>query len=111
MTTTEPGQGYERADLPVMAARVAEQLRAHGFPAEQAVQRQVLALAEEAGEFVGAYRRATGQARRTGTVADVHAELADVVITAYVTAHEMGFDLDAAIAAKLDVVFTRGWRT
>jgi NTP pyrophosphatase (non-canonical NTP hydrolase) len=97
-------------NLPEMAAQVAKQLRAHGFPAAGAVQRQVLALAEEAGEFVGAYRRWSGQARRTGTAADMRAELADVVITAYVTAHELNFDLDAAIADKLDVVFTRSWR-
>ncbi len=40
----------------------------------------------------------------------MHAELADVVITAYVAAHELDFDPDAAITAKLDVVFTRGRR-
>ena len=70
----------------------------------------MLALAEEAGEFTAAYRRWAGLARRTGTWHDVEAELADVVITAYVTAHVLGIDLDAASRAKTDVVFTRGWR-
>lgn len=72
--------------------------------------RQVLNLAEEVGEFVGAYRRWTGQARRSGTETEARIELADVVITAYVTAAEAGWDLDADIRTKLDVVFTRGWR-
>lgn len=156
-----------------IAAEIVDQLRANGFPTEQAVQRQLLALAEEAGEFVGAYRRCAGMARRCGTAHEVRAELADVVITAYVTAAELGvaltvpptclverfdvdpdravlrvfaavnwfvqpylsgqtrvddvtlngvvraanaaaaalgFDLAAAVAAKLDVIVTRGWR-
>jgi NTP pyrophosphatase (non-canonical NTP hydrolase) len=100
----------EAPNLARQAAVVAAQLRANGFPAETAVQRQVLGLAEEVGEFVGAYRRWSGQARRPGTAEQMHAELADVVITAYVTAHELGLDLDAAITAKLAVVFSRGWR-
>jgi hypothetical protein len=92
------------------AALIAERLRANGFPADDAVERNVLCLAEETGEFIGAYRRWSGRARRSGTAADMHAELADVVITAYGTAAELGFDLDAAITAKLAVVFSRGWR-
>lgn len=78
-------------DLNATAAVISERLRAHGFPAEGAV----LCLAEEAGEFVGAYRRWSGQARRPGSVEDVRAELADVVLAAYVTAHEMGITLAA----------------
>jgi NTP pyrophosphatase (non-canonical NTP hydrolase) len=97
-------------DLPARAAEIVARLRDNGFPAEGAAQRQVLTLAEEVGEFVGAYRRWSGQARRTGSAEDVRAELADVVITAYVTAAELGIDLDRAIAAKLEVIFTRGWR-
>lgn len=72
--------------------------------------RQTLALAEEVGEFVGAYRRWSGQARRTGPFSDVEEELADVVITAWVTSHALGINLERAIEKKLDTVFTRGWR-
>ena len=74
-----------RAPLPAVAARLADRLREHFDPATLPVQ-QVLALAEEAGEFTAAYRRWAGLARRTGPWHDVEAELADVVITAYVTA-------------------------
>jgi NTP pyrophosphatase (non-canonical NTP hydrolase) len=97
------------APLPQTAAALADRLREHFDPATLPVQ-QVLALAEEAGEFTAAYRRWAGLARRTGPWHDVEAELADVVITAYVTAHVLGIDLDAAARAKTDVVFTRGWR-
>jgi NTP pyrophosphatase (non-canonical NTP hydrolase) len=95
--------------LPQTAARLADRLREHFDPATLPVQ-QVLALAEEAGEFTAAYRRWAGLARRSGPWHDVEAELADVVITAYVTAHVLGIDLDAAARAKTEVVFTRGWR-
>jgi NTP pyrophosphatase (non-canonical NTP hydrolase) len=98
-----------RAPLPQTAARLADRLREHFNPDTLPVQ-QVLALAEEAGEFTAAYRRWAGLARRSGPWHDVEAELADVVITAYVTAHVLGIDLDAATRAKTEVVFTRGWR-
>lgn len=152
------------------AAVIVDRLRANGFTMQDSARRQMLGLAEEAGEFVGAYRRWVGLARRGGTAKQVWAELADVVITAYVTAVEVNvhlddsiplpqvlpadpdravlgvfraaheavklfpvwppdrvalrrvvsaaqqaaavldIDLPAAIAAKLDVIFTRGWR-
>jgi NTP pyrophosphatase (non-canonical NTP hydrolase) len=80
------------------------------FPARESGIRQVLCLAEEAWEFVAAYRRATGMARRHGSMTEVETELADVVITAYVTAHVLGIDLTDAITNKLTVIFTRGWK-
>lgn len=83
---------------------------AENFPENDLLIQQVLCLAEEAGEFVGAYRRWAGMARRTGSFADVCAELADVVITAYVTANVLDIDLDAAIREKTAVISTRGWR-
>lgn len=92
------------------AVEIVKHLRDNGFAVEGSLTRQVLVLAEEVGEFVGAYRRWSGQARRPGTAEEMHAELADVVITAYVTAEEMGIDLDEVMRAKLSVIFTRGWR-
>lgn len=103
---TDTPRSWIAAETPVIVQR----LRENGFDADTAVNRQVLNLAEETVEFVGAYRRWAGQARRSGTAEEMHAELADVVITAYVTAEEMGFDLDAAIDAKLQKIHTRGWR-
>ena len=95
--------------LAATAARIADRLREHFDPGTLPVQ-QALALAEEAGEFTAAYRRWAGLARRTGTWDDVCAELADVVITAYITAAVLGIDLDAAWRAKARVILTRGWR-
>lgn len=97
-------------DLPRHAALIVGHLRCNGFDPKHAVNRQVLALAEEVGEFVGAYRRWSGQARRSGTAAAMHEELADVIITAHVMARELGIDIDAAVGAKLAKVYTRGWR-
>lgn len=71
---------------------------------------QVLCVAEEAGEFIGAYRRWNGMARRDGALEDVMHELADVVISAYTAAEAIGFNLDLAIEEKLAVVMTRGWK-
>ncbi len=102
---------YIRLDqLPIVAADLVRHLRDAGWPAEGAETRQALALAEEAGEFVAAYRRYAGLARRSGSREDVCLELADVVITAFVTAAEMGEDLNRWIGVKLDAIYTRGWR-
>ncbi|WP_432841062.1 MazG nucleotide pyrophosphohydrolase domain-containing protein [Dactylosporangium sp. CA-092794] len=106
MDETHP---FTLADLPAVAADVAAKLAEAGFT-EAPHLRQTLALAEEAGELVGAVRRHYGMARRTGPFSDIEAELADVVLTAFVTAHTMGIDLERALAAKLAVVYTRGWR-
>ena len=104
------GVDINTGNLRDLARVIVEHLHANGFPAEGGANRQVLALAEECGEFVGAYRRWSGQARRGGTAEEMHAELADVVITAFATAEELGIDLDQVITEKANVVLTRGWR-
>jgi NTP pyrophosphatase (non-canonical NTP hydrolase) len=89
------------------AARIGEQLRINGF---DDVDGQVFCLAEEVGEFVKAYRRWSGRARRNGTAEERNAELADVVLAAYVTAEMLGIDLDVAVSSKLTEIYSRGWR-
>lgn len=106
---TRTADGPALGNLPAVAARIADRLAEHFDLATLPVQ-QVLGLAEEAGEFTAAYRRWAGLARRPGTWHDVQAELADVVLCAYVTAAVLGIDLDAAWRAKAATVFTRGWR-
>ena len=101
--------GTRPPGLADFATIVVEHLREHFDPTGLAVQ-EVLCLAEEAGEFTAAYRRWAGMARRRGTWDEVCAELADVVITAYVTARVLGIDLDAAWHAKADLILSRGWR-
>jgi len=95
---------------PEWAKSIVSSLTANGFDPAVEDTRQVLCVAEEAGEFVGAYRRWKGMARRSGSFDDVRLELADVVITAYVAADVIGFELDRAIEDKLTIVFNRGWR-
>lgn len=105
--------GLYSNDMPNLdyeADQIVKELRANGFTVEDQPERQALALAEEVGEFVGAWRRWRGQARRSDTVDHVIEELADVVITAYVTAAEQGWDLNEAVRNKLNTIMTRGWR-
>ncbi len=94
-------------DLPETAAAIVDRYIAAGFPRDGMLTMQVLTLAEEAGEAVGAIRRYTGRARRTGTLEDVGHELADVVITAHTVALLIGVDLDAAVADKACIVLSR----
>lgn len=94
-----------------LAKEIVKNIDEH-FPSDPLVRdmRQALCLAEEAGEAAGAVRRYLGQARRTGTFEDAMAELADVIITTYVMAHQLGGDLDEAIDQKAAKIFTRGWK-
>jgi NTP pyrophosphatase (non-canonical NTP hydrolase) len=99
-----------QVSLPGLAAAINAACLHAGFPAATLRSQQVLCLAEETGEFVGAYRRWAGLARRTGPWHDVCAELADVVIAAYTTADVLGIGLDAAWRAKARTIVARGWR-
>ncbi len=78
------------------------------FPKNDLLVQQVLCLAEEAGEFVQAARRFMGMARTPGSFEDMKKELADVVLTSYVTAEVFGFSLDLEIANKLTEINDRG---
>jgi NTP pyrophosphatase (non-canonical NTP hydrolase) len=101
------------ADLRTIARRLQADLAAHRRPAitdANALDVQALCVAEEAGELVGAYRRWAGKARRTGTRRELEDEIADVLIVTAVFAERAGIDLNAAVAAKLAVIYSRGWR-
>jgi NTP pyrophosphatase (non-canonical NTP hydrolase) len=95
-------------ELKISAKLIAEALEENGL--DPGVDIQTITLMEEVGEFAGAYRRATGRARRTDTMEHAYEELADVVIVAYVIANALEIDLDQEIQKKLDTVFSRGWR-
>lgn len=69
---------------------------------------QAVVLAEETGEALRAYRRATGQGRTEGTWDEVAEELADVIISAQVLAAVVNIDLDKAVETKLAKVVKRG---
>lgn len=73
-------------------------------------QSQLMAVAEEAGEFIGAMRRWRGMARRSGTEEEAQKELADLAITCYAMADVMGWDLDRLIDTKAEVILNRGWK-
>lgn len=103
MTTVEQSWLASVA-TPLLVTKLAES----GFLPD--ADRQALALAEEVGEFVGAYRRWSGQARRRGSRTEMEFELADVVAAAYITAHYLDIDLDSRIAEKIAVILGRPGR-
>lgn len=70
---------------------------------------QAICVAEEAGELMGAYRRWAGKARRPGTRRELEAEIADLLIVTAVFAVRLGIDIDEAVAAKLKIIYSRGW--
>ncbi|MCO6011541.1 hypothetical protein NE236_41980 [Actinoallomurus purpureus] len=89
----------DAASPAAFADRVVTHLAAN-FPADQLPHQQIFCLAEEAGEFVGAYRRWAGMARRRGPWDDVRMELADVVLTAHVAALVLDIAPDALANAR-----------
>lgn len=80
------------------------------FPRSQERERQVIAMGEEVGEFMGAARRYMGMARRNGTYEEMAEELADVVITAFITAEVFDIQLNAEISSKISKILTRGYK-
>lgn len=87
---------------------IAERVRSRYATDRDCMDTQILCLAEEVGEAVQAYRRATGRARQSATWENVAEELADIVIVARVTATLAGIDLETAIKSKLVAIEARG---
>jgi NTP pyrophosphatase (non-canonical NTP hydrolase) len=100
------------ADMASLAAEIRKSLRDNFDEVStfHMVTAQVLGVGEEAGEFVGAFRRYMGWARRSGSFAEMAEELADVVIMSWVAANYLGVDLTQEIDKKAEKIRTRGWK-
>lgn len=70
---------------------------------------QAMCVVEEAGEFIGAYRRWRGFARRPGELEDVTSELADVIIASFIMFANLPGEAQHSIKQKLSKVVTRGY--
>lgn len=70
---------------------------------------QAMCVVEEAGEFIGEYRRLRGFARRAGDREAMLAELSDVVIAAMVMFWNLDADPHTYIQDKLRTIVTRGY--
>jgi NTP pyrophosphatase (non-canonical NTP hydrolase) len=70
--------------------------RRAGITDDNTLDVQAICVGEEAGELLGAYRRWAGKARRTGTLAEVSQEIADMLIVTGVFAVMMGIDIEEA---------------
>jgi hypothetical protein len=82
---------------------VVEKLEAEGMEITEAPYRV-------AGRAVKAGRRFLGIARRTGDEATLYRELASLVLACKHVARREFVLLDQAVAAKLQVIFSRGWK-
>lgn len=72
---------------------------------------QMFCVAEEAGEMVGAFRRYTNRARRSGTREALLGEIADVHISMAHAGWLIGInDIQEVIDSKLETVYSRGWK-
>ena len=71
---------------------------------------QIIDVGEEAGELLGAYRRWTNRARQSGSLDEVGAEWADVMIASIIGARLCGIDMPSAMRDKYEKVMTRGWK-
>jgi NTP pyrophosphatase (non-canonical NTP hydrolase) len=70
---------------------------------------QAMVVVEEAGEFIGEYRRNRGFARRAGNREDMLSELADVVISSMAMFYTLREDPEVHIKRKLKKIVTRGY--
>lgn len=100
----------DAGNLQEIAAALSAGIASAGFDPAQDLIRQALGIAEEAGEFVGAFRRWQGMARRSGTRQEMLDELADVIIVSLVMCERLGEDVSAVLSHKLEKIFSRGWR-
>lgn len=96
-------------DLPIISADIRLRV-AQYFSEDDEQPRQVMCFAEEAGEFVGAWRRYYGWARRGGTLGEVSLEWADTIISAFIAADVIGIDPLKSLDAALEKIYTRGWK-
>lgn len=100
------GFNYNGEDYLRMASRVERKVAVDDSYA--VFSHQMTVQTEETGEAAKAGRAYFGMARDDGNYHDLRLELADVVITARVTAELLGFDLEAAVVEKLDIILDRG---
>lgn len=107
-------------NLPNIIVELVGELRDHarqGASDTEWMDQQAMCVAEEAGEFVGAYRRWRGFARRAGSPEDVENELADVIVSTccmmelWLRKYPVGnpASITDLIATKLNMIFSRGW--
>lgn len=91
---------------------LAEEIRFHanqGATDDEWRDAQAMVVAEEAGEFIGAYRRWRGFARRPGEAKEMYKELSDVIIASLLMFAVLDADAQMHVKAKLHDVITRGY--
>lgn len=99
-------------DLVSFTEMLAAEIRKHanqGATTDEWRDAQAMCVVEEAGEFIGAYRRWRGFARRPGDFDQVTSELADVIIASFIMFVNLHEDAQVEIKKKLLKIITRGY--
>jgi len=78
---------------------------------ERETMAQVDGLVIDVGHFLKAWRRWSGNARKSGTEGETMLALAGVVLAVHRVASVLNIDLDDAIVSKLRIIYSRGWRS
>lgn len=100
------------ADFPEFGDWLSEQLwngASQGASWQEWLDNQAFSVAEEAGEFIGEYRRYKGFARRPGDREQMLSELSDVMISSMLMFRLLGEDPEQHIKTKLKKIVTRGY--
>lgn len=100
---------YSLNELPGITTDIRRRV-AEFFSEDDEQPRHVMCVAEKTGEFVQAWRRYYGWARRSGTLGEVSAEWADIIISAFIAADVIGIDPLKSLNAAIEKVYTRGWK-
>lgn len=110
---TEPVEDVlDMGQLKDIVGRAAYAIKFHGRQGATEAEwlwSQADCVVEEAGEFIGEWRRLKGFARRAGNREDMLSELSDVVIAALMLFWNLGEDAEQHIRAKLLKIVTRGF--
>lgn len=96
----------EEFDIAVNAIAAEAMLRRRTY--DEAILVNTICMAEEAGEAAKEIRRHMGYARKVVPITDVMEELADVIISTWVTATMLNVDLWWAVEQKLQKIKERG---
>ena len=98
--------------LTVIIGEVSDEIKSNanqGATEQEWRDSQAMDVAEEAGEFMGAYRRHRGFARRGADADEVLDELSDVIIASMIMFRHLDASAEYYIRRKLQKIVTRGW--
>lgn len=105
-------ESFSLGDFTELTGVIAAQIKEHaqqGATDQEWLDSQAMDVVEEAGEFIGEYRRLRGFARRAGDREKMLSELSDVIIASMIMFYLLDADPEDNIRTKLRKIITRGY--